>query len=118
MSYSIKRFFEAWGAEEGATDEIISEAMTEGAYYADPRSQGGLSGPQAISQYVKMFGANAPGWTAKVIKEDVTADYIRVTVAFGGIGPDGSTKVQHGQYFVEMENGCIKRMIGFAGTGV
>ena len=43
-----------------------------------------------------MFSANAPGWTAKVVKTDEVGGAVRATVAFGGMGPDGKEMVQHG----------------------
>ncbi|MCY4180302.1 MAG: hypothetical protein OXD48_08520, partial [Litoreibacter sp.] len=85
--------------------------------YADPRSEGVLIGPAAIAGYVNMFSANAPGWTAKVVKTDETAGSLRATVAFGGMGPDGPEMVQHGQYFADFDGERITRMIGFVGTG-
>ncbi len=64
-----------------------------------------------------MFSANAPGWSAKVIGSNTTAGMTRATVAFGGMGPDGSEMVQLGQYFVESDGDLISRMVGFVGTG-
>ena len=64
-----------------------------------------------------MFSANAPGWSVKVIKTDTVAGVVRVTVAFGGIGPDGSEQVQLGQYFVEKDGDLVSRMVGFVGIG-
>jgi hypothetical protein len=117
MPNTIDKFFGAWGAEEAALDKAVSEAMAETASYADPRSGGVLAGAEAVATYVKSFGANAPGWTARVIKEDTIAGCVRATVAFGGPGPDGDEVLQHGQYFVEMDGDRITRMIGFVGTG-
>lgn len=68
-----------------------------------------------------MFCVNAPDWTAKVVKSDTISDITRVTIASGGMGPQGKPMVQHGQYFVEMEKKgereLVSRMVGFAGTG-
>ncbi|MEM8731330.1 MAG: nuclear transport factor 2 family protein [Pseudomonadota bacterium] len=118
MTGLTERFFDAWGetddAERGAT---IDEVFAKSGRYADPRSQGMLDGPENVGRYVAMFSANAPGWTAKVIKSDEVAGVLRVTVAFGGKGPDGAEMVQHGQYFVEDDGEHITRMIGFVGTG-
>ena len=115
---SIEAFFDAWGmSDEAARNAAISGALTSGATYAEPRSDGALVGPTAIAEYVAMFSANAPGWTAKVVKSDVIAGLSRVTVAFGGQGPDGNEMVQHGQYFAELEDGKVARLTGFVGTG-
>ncbi|NRD74546.1 hypothetical protein HQQ94_15135 [Shewanella sp. VB17] len=64
-----------------------------------------------------MFSANAPGWSAKVVKSDTVSGVTRVTVAFGGMGPDGSEQVQLGQYFLEKNGELVSRMVGFVGTG-
>lgn len=118
MTDSITRFFDAWGmTDETARAQTIMDTYSADGTYADPRAPEVLTGPDAIADYVAMFSANAPGWTARVVKADQTADTIRVTVAFGGRGPDGSDMVQHGQYFVRILEGKIVDMVGFVGTG-
>ena len=118
MTNSVETFFDAWGmAEDGARADAISSVFAESGTYADPRSDGVLTGATAITSYVNMFSANAPGWTAKVVKSDESGGLTRATVAFGGMGPDGSEMVQHGQYFVDMDGNKITRMVGFVGTG-
>ncbi|MEM9580578.1 MAG: nuclear transport factor 2 family protein [Pseudomonadota bacterium] len=118
MSTAIETFFDAWGLSDDAARRSSIEASFAGdGTYADPRSQGVLSGADAIAEYVNMFSANAPGWTAKVVKSDEIAGSVRATVAFGGTGPDGNEMVQHGQYFIDMNGGKIARMVGFVGTG-
>jgi hypothetical protein len=64
-----------------------------------------------------MFSENAPGWSAKVIKSDTISTVTRVTVAFGGMGPDGSEQTQLGQYFAEKDGDLVSRLVGFVGTG-
>lgn len=118
MSDCIASFFEAWQIEDAESRSTkIKSAVTESIQYNDPRTPETLNGIEALSNYVAMFSANAPGWTAKVIKSDTIAGVTRVTVAFGGVGPDGSHQVQHGQYFVEKEGDLISRLVGFVGTG-
>ncbi|MGH1577262.1 nuclear transport factor 2 family protein [Planktotalea sp.] len=115
---SIETFFNAWGMNsDNERAQAIASVYAKNGGYADPRSQTLLQGPDAITEYVNMFSANAPGWSAKVIKTDVIEGSVRATVAFGGIGPDGNEMVQHGQYFVDMDGELITRMIGFVGTG-
>jgi len=118
MSDSISTFFDAWQIEE-ANDRLdkITRAVAKNIKYDDPRTPETLNGIESLSNYVAMFSSNAPGWSAKVIKSDTTASVTRVTVAFGGIGPDGSQQVQLGQYFIEKEGDLISRMVGFVGTG-
>ncbi|MCA0891826.1 hypothetical protein [Microbulbifer agarilyticus] len=118
MSDSISIFFEAWQVED-AVDRLskIASAVTENVKYDDPRTPETISGIDALSNYVGMFSANAPGWSAQVVKSETTGGVTRATVAFSGVGPDGDEKVQLGQYFVEKEGAVISRMVGFVGTG-
>jgi len=114
----LATFFDAWGTTDDAVQaKAIASTYASDGTYADPRSSGVLTGPGAIAEYVAMFSANAPGWTARVVKEDTIGTTTRATIAFGGKGPDGSDMVQHGQYFAEIENDKITRMVGFVGTG-
>lgn len=118
MSDCIATFFDAWQVEEAELRLTkINSSVTKTIRYDDPRTPETVNGVEALNNYVGMFSANAPGWTAKVIKSDTIADVTRVTVAFGGMGPDGSEQVQLGQYFVEKDGGLVSRMVGFIGTG-
>ncbi len=118
MSDSITAFFEAWEIEEAKSRLAkISSSVTKNVQYNDPRAPETLIGIEALSNYVAMFSANAPGWSAKVVKSDTIASVTRVTVAFSGIGPDGSQQVQLGQYFIEKDGDLVSRMVGFVGTG-
>lgn len=118
MSDSITTFFEAWQIKEAEPRfEKIKSAVTEHIQYDDPRTPTTIIGQQALSDYVGMFSANAPDWSARVVKSDTIAEVTRVTVAFEGKGRDGSQQVQLGQYFVEKEDDLVSRMVGFVGTG-
>ncbi|QBG36495.1 hypothetical protein [Litorilituus sediminis] len=118
MSDSIATFFEAWQIQESEPRLAkINSAVTENIQYADPRTPETLNGIEALNNYVAMFSANAPGWSAKVVKSDTISKVTRVTVAFEGLGPDGSHQVQLGQYFVEKDKDLVSRMVGFVGTG-
>lgn len=118
MSDAISTFFDAWQIEE-ANDRLkkITNAVSKDIQYDDPRTQETIKGIAALSDYIGMFSANAPGWSAKVVSSDTTGSMTRTTVAFSGIGPDGVEKVQLGQYFLEKEGDLISRMVGFVGTG-
>ncbi len=116
---AIKGFFDAWGMSDDDTRlaQIIECYAADGTY-ADPRNPELLSGATAIADYVAQFSANAPGWAAKVVKDDSTAGHVRVTVEFGGNGADGNNVVQYGQYFATYDStGKIAQLIGFVGTG-
>lgn len=118
MSDAIANFFGAWEIADADTRLAkIKGAVTENVTYDDPRTPETVNGIDALSDYVGMFSANAPGWTASVVKSDTIANVTRATVAFGGKGPDGSEHVQLGQYFVETNGERITRMVGFAGMG-
>lgn len=118
MSDAISTFFDAWKIEEASDRfEKISSAVMKGIQYDDPRTPATIMGVEALCDYVGMFSANAPGWSANVVKTDTTGGMTRATVSFSGVGPDGVENVQLGQYFVEKEGDLISRMVGFVGTG-
>ncbi|MEP5570093.1 MAG: hypothetical protein ABJN62_19790 [Halioglobus sp.] len=118
MADAISTFFEAWSIE--SSDErlkLINSAVTDAIEYDDPRTPQTVKGINALNDYVGMFAANAPGWSARVLGSDTIAQITRATVAFGGKGPDGNEVTQIGQYYVETEGGKVSRMVGFVGTG-
>jgi hypothetical protein len=118
MSDCTNIFFEAWQIEDPESRLAkISSAVTNDIQYSDPRTPETLVGIAALSNYVGMFSANAPGWSAKVVKSDTTANVTRITVAFSGSAPDGQEQTQLGQYFVENDGDLVSRMVGFVGTG-
>jgi hypothetical protein len=119
MASHLDTFFDAWSeTDESARHAATASATTDGIVYADPRTPHPVEGHDALTSYVGQFSANAPGWTAHVVKRDETDGMIRATVAFGGKGPDGADMVQHGQYFAETgADGRIARLTGFVGTG-
>ena len=115
METALDRFFSAWG--ETAPDaryDLISGAMAEGFAYADPRTAAPITDIDALAEYVGQFTANAPGWSASVLRTDTTAGFSRSLVGFG----DAGGVKQHGQYFSKGDgDGRLKRLIGFAGIG-
>lgn len=118
MADPISLFFDAWRLD--ASDERLAQitsAVIDSIEYDDPRTPQTLKGIEALNEYVGMFAANAPGWSARVLGTDTTAGVTRATVAFAGKGPDGNEVVQLGQYFVETKGKLISRMVGFVGTG-
>ena len=116
---SLDTFFEAWAlSDASARTAKIDAAISDGFTYSDPRSGARLSGLHAVAEYVGMFSANAPGWSAKVDTSDEVNGYHRAIVAFGGTGPDGSEMVQHGTYFAETDDaGKLVLLAGFVGKG-
>jgi len=118
MADPIATFFDAWQHKEAAVRlDNINQSVTENVRYDDPRTSQTIEGKASLNEYVGMFSANAPGWSATVTSSDTIAGVTRATVAFGGKGPDGKDMIQYGQYFIEIDGGLISRMVGFAGTG-
>ncbi|MCF2869618.1 nuclear transport factor 2 family protein [Octadecabacter sp. G9-8] len=118
MSDALTTFFEAWSITDATERSAkIAAACSADITYSDPRSGGRLAGHDAVSDYVAMFSANAPGWTASVVSSDEVNGYARSIVAFGGMGPDGSLMVQHGTYFSDAADGKLTMIAGFVGTG-
>lgn len=118
MSDPITTFFDSWHVvDTNARLRKIGAAVDKGILYRDPRTPEAIEGIDVLNEYIGMFSANAPGWSAKVVKSDTIGGVTRSTVAFSGPGPDGIEQVQLGQYFIEMADGLISRMTGFVGTG-
>jgi hypothetical protein len=118
MSDALTTFFKAWGETDAdARRALIESVCLDNVTYTDPRSDGRLKGLAAVSDYVGMFSANAPGWTASVVASDAVGDTNRTIVAFGGMGPDGTQMVQHGTYFSVAAHGKLVMIAGFVGTG-
>jgi len=118
MTDQIDAFFGAWQLESREKRlETITNTVAPSIVYVDPRTPKPITGISALSEYVGMFSANAPGWSAKVVASDTIAGMTRATVAFSGKGPDGTEQTQLGQYFVESDGDLISRMVGFVGIG-
>lgn len=117
MDTALTTFFAAWGEADAPTRRgMIADAVTDGFTYSDPRSGARLTGLDSVADYVGMFSANAPGWTAMVEQAAEVNGYLRATVAFGGKGPDGTDMVQHGTYFGEADaDGRLTLLAGFVG---
>jgi hypothetical protein len=118
MSDALITFFDAWSVTDATErSEKIAASCSPNISYSDPRSGDRLTGHAAVSDYVGIFSANAPGWTASVVSSDEVNGYARTVVAFGGKGPDGSEMVQHGTYFSDATDGKLSMIAGFVGTG-
>lgn len=119
MSDAVSTFFSAWSVTDADQRKaLIKEAITSETTYSDPRTGARLKGIDEISDYVGMFSANAPGWTAEVARSDEVNGYIRCVVKFGGQGPDGSEMAQHGTYVADMDGAKIAALAGFVGETI
>jgi len=118
MNDQLDTFFGAWQLESREERlEKISKSVASSIVYVDPRTPEPITSISALSEYVGMFSANAPGWSAKVVVSDSIAGVTRATVAFSGKGSDDTEQTQLGQYFVESDGDLISRMVGFVGIG-
>lgn len=118
MTDQINTFFSAWQVESReARLEKITNTVAPSIVYVDPRTPEPITSISALCEYVGMFSANAPGWSARVVASATVAGMSRATVAFSGKGADGTTQTQLGQYFVESDGDLITRMVGFVGIG-
>ena len=116
MSNALETFFRAWAmSDDRERLDTITRAVTDAVRYDDPQTPQTVVGVEALAAYVGQFSANAPGWQAAVMAQDSIGGTIRATVAFSGPGPQGDDVTQLGQYFVELEDGRLARLVGFVG---
>ncbi len=114
MSSCLHTLFAAWGdpTEDGRAEKS-SASVDPGIYYADPNTPEPLFGMDAYLGYIAGFARMMPGGTADVVAVSEHNGHARATVAFR---KDGSTMMQ-GQYFADIHDGKVTRLIGFPGTG-
>jgi len=115
MSDMVKRFFDAWGEADKATQaSMIAEALSADARYADPRTPEPLNGSEVVAGYVAQFTEMAPGGVADTVDVATSDGVIRATVEFRM--SDGMAQL--GQYFAEADaDGKLTRLVGFVGNG-
>lgn len=114
MSECFHTFFSAWGdpsAESRAAK--TGAALASPFYYADPNAPEPITDRDAYLAYVKIYGDMMPGGSAEVVDISEHSGHARLTVAFCKDG----TPMQYGQYFADVEDGKITRLVGFAGLG-
>jgi hypothetical protein len=114
MTDCIHTLFSAWGdpspeARATATDAAIGPEF----YYSDPNAPAPIHDRDDYLAYIQMFGDMAPGATAKVVDISEKHGHARATVDF----VINEHMTQRGQYFVDLKDGKIARIIGFAGMG-
>lgn len=111
---SIEMFFSAWSeADADKRQAIIESAVASDVTYKDPRTPEPITGPAALSEYVGMYTAAAPGATATVTKTEVVDGKNKAVVAFRMA--DGMEQMGH--YFFEPQSGPLAAMTGFVGAG-
>ena len=111
MTGSIENFFFAWGAPDDRRDAIVTEAVTDGVIYRDPKGE--VTGARDLCLYVAEYSANAPGAAAEVVEETGEGSTRQVRVRFFGEGWE-----QFGRYEVTLDDHArIARLDGVAETG-
>lgn len=114
MTESIHILFAAWGdpTPEGRvakTDAAIGPEF----YYSDPNTPAPIEGRDAYLEYIAQFSARMPGAEAKVVAVSEHHGHARATVDFLKDG----TRMVRGQYFADLQDGKVVRLIGFTGMG-
>ncbi|WP_291731237.1 nuclear transport factor 2 family protein [Leisingera sp. F5] len=114
MTDSLITLFAAWGdpsPEDRAakTDAALGPRF----YYSDPNTPVPIEGRDAYLDYIAQFSAMMPGAAAKVVAVSEHHGHARATVDFL---KDGQLMVR-GQYFADLEDAKVVRLIGFTGMG-
>ena len=114
MTKAIEDFFSAWAesdADKRAT--MITSAVAEPVFYADPRTQEPVTSMDGLLEYIGMFSKIAPGMPVAVTNVSTTLTFARATVQFGA-----GEQSQHGQYTIDLNaDGKMTRILGFVGMG-
>jgi hypothetical protein len=114
MTDCIHTFFSAWGDPSAESRAAKTDAaLATKFYYADPNAPEPITDRETYLAYVKIYGDMMPDGSAKVVHISEHNGHARATVAFC----KDDVPMQHGQYFADISDGKIARMIGFAGRG-
>lgn len=114
MTDCIHSLFAAWGdpspdGRAAKTDAAIGDEF----YYADPNTPDPVRGRDAYLAYIAMFAQMMPGASASVANLSEHHGHVRATVDFL---KDGN-RMMRGQYFADVVDGKVARLVGFPGTG-
>lgn len=114
MTHPIETFFDAWGSRDADVQgAALSAVLAQDVYYADPNTPAPLWDAAAVIGYIAMFSTHMPGGSAKVVTVSEHNGHVRATVDFL---KDGSAMMR-GQYFADLKDGQLTRVIGFTGMG-
>jgi len=114
MTDSIHTLFTAWGdPSPEARVEKTDAAIGPEFYYSDPNTPAPITTRDAYLGYIAQFSAMMPGAVARVVAVSEHHGHARATVDFE---KDGKRMVR-GQYFADLEDGKVVRLIGFTGMG-
>ncbi|WP_146345941.1 nuclear transport factor 2 family protein [Phaeobacter marinintestinus] len=114
MTDCIHTLFSAWGdpSPDGRASKTDA-AIGPDFYYADPNAADPVEGRDAYLAYIAQFSDMMPGASAKVVSVSQHHGHARATVDF----LKGDTLMMRGQYFADINDAKITRLIGFTGTG-
>ncbi|EBA15000.1 hypothetical protein RSK20926_03932 [Roseobacter sp. SK209-2-6] len=114
MTTCIHTFFEAWGVTSPELRaEKTAAAIGPNFYYSDPNAVEPIRGQEAYLDYIAQFSAMMPGASARVLSVSQHHGHLRATVEFA---KDGK-RMMLGQYFADLTDGKLCRVIGFTGMG-
>ncbi len=114
MTTCIHTLFSAWGASTPEERAALTEAaIGPDFYYSDPNAPEPIRGRDAYLDYIAQFAAQMPGATAAVVAVSSHHDHLRATVDFA---KDGQ-RMMRGQYFADLAEGKLQRVVGFSGMG-
>ncbi|KIC16962.1 hypothetical protein [Leisingera sp. ANG-Vp] len=114
MTDSLNTLFAAWGDPTPETRAAKTDAaIGPHFYYSDPNTPAPIESRGAYLDYIAQFAAMMPGASAQVVASSEHHGHVRATVDFL---KDGALMVR-GQYFADLEDGKVVRLIGFPGMG-
>ncbi|MFT7593805.1 MAG: hypothetical protein ACI8R4_001121 [Paracoccaceae bacterium] len=114
MTDLIQTLFSAWGdpLPEGRAAKTDA-ALGPDFFYADPNTPDPVIGRDAYLAYIAQFGEMMTGAIARVVAVSEHHGFARATVDFLRDGE----RMMRGQYFADITEGRITRLIGFVGMG-
>jgi len=114
MTECVHTLFSAWGDPSGdVRAEKTDAAIGTPFYYADPNTPEPLHDRASYLAHIAKFGDMMPGASARVVATSTTHNHVRATVDFLKDG----TPMMRGQYFADIKDGKITRLVGFPGMG-
>lgn len=114
MTDSLHILFSAWGDPSPETRAAKSDAaLGPDFYYSDPNTPVPITTRDAYLHYLAQFSAMMPKGSAKIVAVSEHHGHARATVDFE---KDGK-RMMRGQYFADLQDGKVVRLIGFTGMG-
>lgn len=115
MTDILETLFSAWGDPTPEGRAVKTDAaLGSDFFYADPNTPEPVIGKDSYLAHISQFASMMPGATAKVVAVSEHNGFARATVDF--LQADGNPMMR-GQYFADITDGKISRLIGFTGMG-